>query len=108
MPDGLTYLWLILGFGFILVAGARLGAGSHTALAGLFPSRPVIDWPSGVQEGDAPRFDVAHLDALQHGMTVIPPVREHTATSNDEPASIEIVDLYERPLDLERLERPKH
>ena len=65
MSDGLTVIWLILGFGFLVVAGARLGAGSHTSLTGLFPARGARDWPTGVQEPDAPRFEVSHLDGLR-------------------------------------------
>jgi hypothetical protein len=115
MVDGVTYLSLALGFGFILVAGARLGAGSHTALGGLFPSRPVVDWPTGVQEADAPRFDIAHLDALGHGMTLEPPIRptaEATARAMAEAtadglASLEVVELYERRLDPDEFERPR-
>ena len=67
MTDGLTVIWLILGLGFVMVAGARLGAGSHTSLTGLFPARGARDWPAGVQEPDAPRFDVSHLDTLRPG-----------------------------------------
>jgi len=65
MSDGLTVVWLLLGFGFVLIAGSRLEAGSHLSLAGLFPRDGVRDWPVGVQETDAPRFDVAHIDALR-------------------------------------------
>jgi hypothetical protein len=65
MTDGLTVIWLIIGFGFLVVAGARLGAGSHTSLTGLFPPRGARDWPTGVQEPDAPRFEVSHLDGLR-------------------------------------------
>jgi hypothetical protein len=54
--DGLTVISLVVGFGLLIVAGARLGAGSHSSLAGLFATHGGRDWPIGVQEGDAPRF----------------------------------------------------
>ena len=63
---------LVAGVGFVLVVGGRIGEGSPTALAGLFPAHGVRDWPTGVQESDAPRFDVAHLDALRPGVVVEP------------------------------------
>jgi hypothetical protein len=89
MPDGITCLALVLAFGFVLIAGSWLGAGSPTILAGLFPPLAIRDWPIGVQEPDAPRFAVAHLDALRPGMTSAP----------DRPIQpAEIVELFERPL----------
>jgi hypothetical protein len=95
MFDGLTVIWLVLGFGFLMAAGARLGAGSHLSLAGLFPAHGVRDWPVGVQEPDAPRFDVAHLDGLRpasRGET-----RSAVAVGIEEPQP-EIVELYVRSL----------
>jgi hypothetical protein len=93
VSDGVTYLALAIGFAFILVAGARLGAGSHHALAGLFPARGVRDWPTGVQEGDAPRFAVFHLDALRPDT----PVRlEVGATDDDEGTRPEMIELASR------------
>ncbi|MEP6638374.1 MAG: hypothetical protein ABJC39_03420 [Chloroflexota bacterium] len=65
MPDPTAILWLIAGFAFVLVAGANLGAGSHTGLSGLFSADTGRDWPVGVQEADAPRYTVSHLDALR-------------------------------------------
>ena len=59
MPDGLAFVSMIVGFGFVTVVGAKLGAGSHTALAGLFATQGARDWPTGVQEADAPRFVIA-------------------------------------------------
>jgi hypothetical protein len=103
MPDGLTYVALILGFSFVLIAGARLGAGSQTILAGLFPPPAVRDWPVGVQEPDAPRFAVAHLDALRPG-------RAPTPEPDDPVESADIFELFERPLSNEaacdRIGRP--
>ena len=64
MLDISTILWLIAGFGFLLVVGALLGAGTDASLAGLFPQSGARDWPQGVQETDVPRFAVEHLDAL--------------------------------------------
>ena len=71
MPDGVVSVTLVVGFGFILIAGSRLGAGSHHALAGLFAQHGVRDWPRGVQETDAPRFAVRHLDALRPGQATL-------------------------------------
>lgn len=59
MPDGLAFVSMIVGFAFIIVAGAKLGAGSPSALAGLFAAQGARDWPTGVQETDAPRFVIA-------------------------------------------------
>ena len=95
MPDGVTYLALVAGFGFVLIAGLRLGAGSPTILSGLFPPPAVRDWPPGVQEPDAPRFAVAHLDALRDGTVspATPMVREEPVGTI---ASPQVVELYER------------
>ena len=65
MLDISTILWLIAGFGFLIVAGALLGAGTDASLAGLFPQTGGHPWPVGVQEPDVPRFAVEHLDALR-------------------------------------------
>ena len=91
MLDGFTYLALILIFGFVLIAGAWLGASSRSLVGGLFPPPPVHDWPIGVQEPDAPRFAIAHLDALRAGL---PPAPE----PSDPIQPAEIVELFERPL----------
>ena len=64
MTDIGTILWLLAGFGFLLVAGALFGAGTDSILTGLFPQNGRRDWPQGVQETDVPRFAVEHLDAL--------------------------------------------
>jgi hypothetical protein len=55
MPDGLILGAVIGGFAFVLIAGAKLGAGP-AALSGLFPPQGRSDWPTGVQESDVPRF----------------------------------------------------
>ena len=81
---------LVAGVGFVLVVGGRIGSGSPTVLAGLFPAHGVRDWPTGVQEPDAPRFDVAHLDALRHGVVVVPGAPDVSA---DASCSVEIVEL---------------
>jgi hypothetical protein len=65
MLDISTIVWLIAGFGFLLVAGALLGAGTDASLAGMFSQTGKHDWPHGVQEQDVPRFAVEHLDALR-------------------------------------------
>jgi len=65
MTDPVTILWLLAGFGFLLLAGAIIGAGSDSVLTGLFPQNGAREWPHGVQETDVPRFAVEHLDALR-------------------------------------------
>ena len=65
MLDISTILWLIAGFGFVIVTGALLGAGSDVSLTGMFLPSDRNDWPRGVQETDVPRFKVEHLDALR-------------------------------------------
>ena len=65
VPSPLDLVSTVIGFGLIIVAGARMGAGSHLALGGLFPAQGRSDWPQGVQEGDAPRFAVEHSAALR-------------------------------------------
>jgi len=98
MPEGITYLALVAAIGFVLIAGAKLGAGSPTILGGIFPSQAVRDWPVGVQEPDAPRFAVAHIDALRPGLTPTPESADRTRPP-------EIVELYERPASLPRTRR---
>lgn len=95
MPESLAFVTALAGFGLIIVAGARLGAGSHLSLAGLVPAHGQSDWPQGVQEPDAPRFAVAHADALRRDAT--PATADLPAQEFDTP---EIIDVYERPLGL--------
>jgi hypothetical protein len=97
MSDGVITVTLVVGFAFIVIAGSRLGAGSHHALAGLFPARGSRDWPTGIQEADAPRFAVRHLDALRPGQPAV------IATSGADDASLdapraELFDLGSRRL----------
>ena len=65
MIDLVTILWLVAGFGFLLLLGALLDVGTEPPLAGLFVQNSSRDWPRGVQETDVPRFAVEHLDALR-------------------------------------------
>jgi hypothetical protein len=98
MSDGVTYLGLVVGFGFILVAGWRLGAGSRDVLAGLFPAHGVRDWPTGVQEGDTPRFAIGHLDGLRPVPAIL---RDGSPARLGEPFDLllpELVDLGSRRL----------
>jgi hypothetical protein len=97
MSDGVVPLTLIVGFAFIVIAGSRLGAGSHQALAGLFASAGRRDWPTGIQEPDAPRFAVRHLDGLRPGQpAVIATSRPDDGVGGDPPA--ELLDLGSRHL----------
>ena len=61
----LTNLWLFAGFGFILVVGALMGAGTDLSLIWTFQQPDPRDWPQGVQEMDVPRFNLDHIDALR-------------------------------------------
>ena len=63
MPDGLAFISMIAGFGFVIAAGAKIGA--HTALVGLFATEGARDWPTGVQEADAPRFVFARSSVVE-------------------------------------------
>jgi hypothetical protein len=56
MDERLILGAVIAGFAFVLIAGARLGAGAPAAFGGLFPTQGRNDWPIGVQESDVPRF----------------------------------------------------
>ena len=95
MSDGVVPLTLILGFGFILFAGSRLGAGSHQAFAGLFAARGGRDWPTGIQEGDAPRFAVRHLDGLRPGSPAVITTGVTTIDTDEAPRA-ELFDLGSR------------
>jgi len=101
MPDAVITLTLVIGFAFILVAGSRLGAGSHHALAGLFPGQGARDWPIGIQEADAPRFVVRHLDALRPGQPVVIATSRPNDGDVDVPRS-ELFDLGSRRLRVPR------
>ena len=79
MADGISILAMGLGFGFVLIAGSWLADGTPGLLAGLFPPQGRQEWPTGVQEADAPRFAVAHLDGLRAG-------------------GPDLVELFDRPL----------
>ena len=96
MPYELIVVWSVVGFGFVAIAGRWLGADPHTVFGGLFAAQGARDWPTGVQESDAPRFAVAHLDTLR-------PQRAATAgeagiDGEIEPAQ-EVVELGVRHLD---------
>jgi hypothetical protein len=98
MSDVVTYVGLALGFGFVFVVAARLGDPSRPLLAGLFPARGVREWPTGIQEDDAPRFAVVHLDGLRPGTPVT--IDASGASSDDsfaDPPS-ELFDLGDRRL----------
>jgi hypothetical protein len=95
----------VAGLGFVQVVGGRSGEGAHTAFAGLFPAQGRRDWPVGVQESDAPRFDVAHLDALRPA----PAVTTGPGSPDSDPVvanrPVEIVELDEHgSIALERVD----
>lgn len=91
MPfDGLTVVSVIVGFGLVAAAGAKLGAGSNGALAGLFATHGARDWPIGVQEGDAPRF---LLDSAP-----VPPATATGEGAGDGAEGALIEELYAGPI----------
>ena len=91
MPDGLAFISMILGFAFVTVVGAKLGAGSH-ALTGLFAAQGARDWPTGVQEPDAPRFVIApRMDTTQPSL----PADDRTEAGS---RFAEIEELYAGPI----------
>jgi hypothetical protein len=98
MSDVVVSVTVIVGFGFVIVAGAHLGAGTHRSLAGLFPASGVRDWPQGVQEGDAPRFAVAHLDGLRPDQPMTVAVVPCSAEDPIATPPTELVDLGSRRL----------
>ena len=100
MSDGVVAITAIAGIGFILVAGAHLGSGSTQAFTGLFAQQGVRDWPMGIQEADAPRFAVAHLDDLRPGQ---PEMITTSAIDDDvDGPSAELFDLGSHHLDAPR------
>ena len=60
MADGPTFISAIAGFGIVIVAGSMLGGGSHSPDRPVRRRRATRDWPTGVQEADAPHFVFAH------------------------------------------------
>ena len=82
----------------VIVASNRLGHATTLALSGLVAPQGRPDWPHGIQEMDAPQFEVAHLDALRPGTPVLldgPAIGG--AADPDEPQP-EVVELFDRPL----------
>ncbi len=55
MPDIITILSVVAGFAFVIVVGAKLGAGSDSVI-GLYRFEQMPPRPRGVQETDLPRF----------------------------------------------------
>ena len=82
MPAPVELVSVIVGFGLIALAGARLGAGSHVSLIGLFARAAIDEWPQGVQEGDVPRFAVEHADALRHPPEPVSPFEDLPAVAS--------------------------
>lgn len=91
MPEGLTFVSVIAGFALIAAAGAKLGAGTPAALAGMFPAHGTRDWPTGVQEADAPHFVLAALPSQRAGSP-------GTSVSPSDPPASEIEELYAGPI----------
>ena len=62
VPAPIEVVATVVGFGLVAVAAAALNRGAPMDFSGLFASHNRSDWPSGVQEGDVPHFEVDHLD----------------------------------------------
>lgn len=92
---------VIVGFGLIAFAGARLGAGSHLSLGGLFVPHGRSDWPRGVQETDVPHFAVEHAEALRRPPAVFASHEELTG-DEAEPSPTELVELRVRRVEPRR------
>jgi hypothetical protein len=102
VPAPVDLISAFVGFGLVVVAGARLGAGSPLGLTGLFPAQGRSDWPHGVQEGDVPRFALDHVAALRPEPPAdVPWIHE---LAHDEPAApmVEIIEWRVRSLARQR------
>jgi hypothetical protein len=66
----MVLVMVIGGFALITVGASRLGAGTTWSFQGIWARPDSRDWPRGVQEADAPRFAIAHLDGLRPGTPV--------------------------------------
>ena len=93
MPYEQIVIWSILGLGFVVVVVSLLRTDPQSAFGGMFAAQGGRDWPTGVQESDAPRFAVSHLDALRPDAGVA-----RSGDDEDEPTP-EVIDLGERRLD---------
>ena len=69
-----------------------LGVGAPGALSGLFASQGAREWPTGVQEADAPHFDFSR----RSDATATPSTAAHARA--DDPSWARIEELYEGPL----------
>ena len=99
MSDPAILVAVLLGFALVILGASWLGAGTTLSLQGLWAGRATPEWPPGVQESDAPRFSVDHLDRLRPGMPVL---LETGASDDDEAPNPEMVELVSR-----RLDRPR-
>ena len=96
MSDQAVLIAALLGFALVIVGASWLGAGSTPSLQGLWALPPTHDWPHGVQEDDAPRFSVDHLDGLRPGMAML---LDTAPAEEDEGPQPEMVELVSRRLD---------
>lgn len=64
MSDIFIIAAVIAGFAFVIVAAAKLGAGSHDSLVDMLVSPTMPARPQGVQENDLPRFIFRDTDRL--------------------------------------------
>jgi hypothetical protein len=99
MSDPAVVVAVLLGFALLILGASWLGAGSTLSLQGLWARPAIRDWPQGVQEDDAPRFSVDHLDGLRPGAPML--LDTQSAAKDDEPQP-EIVELVSRRVDRAR------
>src|SRR3954447_23300308 len=99
MSDLAVLVAVLLGFALLILGASWLGAGSTLSLQGLWARPAMRDWPEGVQEDDAPRFSVDHLEGLRPGT---PMLLETRSADDDDGPQPEIVELGWRRLERAR------
>lgn len=102
MGDPATLLAVIFGFTLLIVMASWLGAGTTLSFHGLWARPAVQDWPRGVQESDAPRFAVGHLDGLRPGQPMTVDTAPIAFDDHIDAPRTELIDLGSRRLDAPR------
>jgi hypothetical protein len=100
VSDWLSLVVFVACGGVVVAVSRWLGGGTFLSLDGLFGTPNRRDWPRRVQEGDAPRFDVVHLDDLRPGTPAL--IARGDAGDGDELGTgprPEVFDLGSRRID---------
>lgn len=98
VSDAVPVLALLAIGGLIVVGSSRLGHVTSMALSGLWAPHGRTDWPHGVQEMDAPSFEVTHLDALQQGTPMVLIAAAADGSAELEEPLPEMIELFDRSL----------